>query len=372
VKIDEGELDRAAALLAQGERSAARVVLSGVAETVGPLRFEAFARLAALDEEDGRAEDAAARWQAILADDIDHDLAWAALTRLRARPGARDAATVTNVPAPTLDSGMGVNLSRFEITGEIGRGAFATVYRVRDTVLDLPLALKVLHPFRTASEASARGRDQAFFAETRKVAGLRHRGVIAFYDIDDRARTLVMELITGGTLRDRLRAPGPASSRRWAITELARFAERLLRALSHVHTHGIVHGDLSPRNVLLRAPDDPVLIDFGNTRLGDSPDAPAGTPLYLAPEQFQGAPTSPSTDLFGAGTILFEAAFGHPLRTREDLMAGRTTPGPLPHDDGEATDDPALARRVHGLIEALLHAAADERETAAAAALARL
>ncbi|HEY0706663.1 MAG TPA: protein kinase [Polyangia bacterium] len=368
----DGELDRAAGLLAQGERAAARMVLSGVAQTAGPLRFEALARLAALDEEDGRPEDAAARWQAMLAEDIDNDLAWVGLARLRAQ-GPRETPSAAPPAAPTLDSGVGVNLSRFEITGEIGRGAFATVYRVRDTALDLPLALKVLHPWRGANEASARRRDQAFFAEARKVAALRHRGVIAFYDIDERARTLVMELVTGGTLRDRLRAPVAIAARRFPLEVLVAFARRLLGALAHVHAHGLVHGDLSPRNVLLRAHDDPVLIDFGNTRLGDQPDAPAGTPLYLAPEQFQGAPASPAADLFGAGAMLFEAAFGHALRTRDDLMAGRTTPGPtppLPVDD--ATEDPALGLRLGDLIGALLRPLPEERLAATEAALARL
>ncbi|HEY0712049.1 MAG TPA: serine/threonine-protein kinase, partial [Polyangia bacterium] len=329
---------------------------------------EALARLAALDEEDGRIEEAAARWQAILADDIDHDLSWVALARLRAEPGAREPSSISQAPAATLDSGVGVSLSRFEITGEIGRGAFATVYRVRDRALDLPLALKVLHPTRSASEASARRRDQAFFSEARKVAALRHRGVVAFYDIDERARTLVMELVTGGTMRDRLRTPGPADARRWSPDTLVLFARRLLDALGYVHAHGLVHGDLSPRNVLLRAPDDPVLIDLGNTRLPDHPDAPAGTPLYLAPEQFQGAPIAPSTDLFGAGAILFEAAFGRALRTRDDLMAGRTIPDPLPALQTGGDLPPGLRT----LLAALLQPAPEARTEATKAALAQL
>lgn len=328
---DDPRFARAAELLGRGERGAARAVLGELAAQTPLSEGERFclvqARLAGLDEAEGDLEAAVRRWQAVLAVDVDHDLAWANLARLGlAVPGGEVAPVRSGaVASATLDSGVGVSLARFEILGELGRGAFATVYRVRDRALDLPLALKVLHPPSSADHAAALRRDQLFFAQARRIAGLRHPGVVAIYDIDERARTLVMELIAGGTLRDRLRPRG-APMRALPVDELIPLARRLSEALLHVHAQGIVHGDLSPRNVLLRHPDAPVLIDFGGTRsdTDTDADAPAGTPLYLAPEQFQGAPTSAEADLFAAGAILYEAATGEPMRTRDDLIAGRT------------------------------------------------
>jgi tRNA A-37 threonylcarbamoyl transferase component Bud32 len=366
----EALVARAADLLVRGERVAARALLESMLDLSPPLsrawRCEVLGRLAALEEGQGNVEEAARRWQAVLAEDIDHDVAWANLRRIKAAftPAASpdDAAPRPVVAAPTLDSGAGVDIQRFEILGELGRGAFATVYRARDRTLGLPLALKVLHPRTGADPEQSQRRDQIFFNEARRVAALRHPGIVAFYDIDPRARTLVMELIAGGTLRDRLRGPGRALVP-LPPPQLVPFARRLLEALLHVHAQGIVHGDLSPRNVLLRRPDQPVLIDFGSPHLGDHDEGPAGTPLYLAPEQFQGAGVSAAADLFAAGTVLWEAAFGRPMRTREDLIAGRTAPPPLP----PVSPSPEL----HPLLAALV-LPPGQRAAATALALANL
>ena len=347
-------VERARGLLARGERTPARALLTSIAHTGGTAARDALALLALLHEGEGQLEAAIARWQAILADQIDDDEAWTQLRRLgRESQVAPPSSAGIGAAAPTLESAAGVRLSRFEIVGELGRGTFATVYRARDRVLALELALKVLHP-RSGGGADRGDRD--FFAETRKIANLRHRGIVAFYDIDDRARTLVMELIPGGTLRDHLRdrsrsRGGQEDHAGLPSNELGLLARRLLAALQHLHAHQIVHGDLSPRNLLLRAPGDPVLVDFGGAHLGNITDQPAGTPLYLAPEQFAGTPVSAAADLFAAGAVLWEAAAGHPMRTRDDLMAGRTGPRPLPAEIAAGLP-PDVAEVIAGLTSA--------------------
>jgi serine/threonine protein kinase len=285
------------------------------------VRREAVRRLAELDEADGAVIAAAERWEKIIADDIDDPQARTHLALLR--PARSD---IDVQPSQTLVSPAGVETLRFRLLRELGRGATATVYLARDETLGLDVALKVLHP-----QLSGSGRSDAlrrFFADARVAAAVRHPGVVAIYDVDEAARAVAMEWIAGGTLRQRLREhPGglPAA-------ELRATARSLLAAIDHVHAAGIIHGDLKPSNLLLRAPGDVVLADFGAAELtggarGNRPGpvGAAGTPLYFAPEQFQGAPASQTADLYAVGAILWETATGRPLRSHADLMRGAAT-----------------------------------------------
>ena len=321
-------------LIAAGEHGAARRALAPLEAQLEnawtrqrsgtlpglPTEREVERALAELDEADGAVSSAAGRWERLLADDIDDAQARARLARLRPTapsPLRRDDGAGA---AETLVSPEGVETLRYRLAREIGRGATATVYLARDEALDLSVALKILHPQLAGTRrAEALGR---FLAGARLLGGLRHPGVVAVYDVDEQARALAMEWIAGGTLRARLAAhPGglPAA-------EVAATARGLLATLGFLHGQGIVHGDLKPSNLLLRAPGDVVLADFGAAvqvdreagaaRLGEA----GGTPLYLAPEQFQGAPASAETDLYAAGAILWEAATGHSLRSHADLL----------------------------------------------------
>jgi hypothetical protein len=357
-------------LAALGENAAARAVLAPLEADRHPMLPEAVARLAALDEREGRLEEAAARWERLLADDIEDDRAWAHLRRLRLplEAGTVPAAGGGAVAAPTLDSAGGVSLSRFQLLREIGRGSSATVYLARDRALGLELALKVLHP-RGRGPAAA-DLDRRFFHEARTVAALRHPGVVAIYDVDEAARTLVMEALGGGSLRERLRARPPSASGGLPPDEARAIAAGLLSALAYVHERGVVHGDLTPRNVLFRAPGHPVLVDFGIARLRETQpsetlEQPAGTPLYLAPEQFRGAPSSERTDLFGAGALLWEALAGRPMRTHADLVGERPLVRPLPPDAVAA--QPRLAQLIERLTAAEpAHRPPDARKALAA------
>jgi tRNA A-37 threonylcarbamoyl transferase component Bud32 len=321
-------------LLSSGERSAARRALApwdganvgagggGGADT--PSARQAERMLAEIDEAEGALISAALRWERLLADDIDDAQARAHLARLRPAAGvpALDGRGRAD-RADTLITPEGVEALRFRLLREIGRGATATVYLARDEALDLPVALKVLHP----QLADARRSDalRRFFAEARLAAAIRHPGAVAIYDVDEAAHALAMEWIAGGTLRTRLRENVgglPAA-------ELTATARGLLATLAYLHGRGIVHGDLKPSNLLLRAPGEVVIADFGAAELiGAAPtnaDA-GGTPLYLAPEQFRGAPTSPATDLYAAGAVLFEMTLGRPLRSHAALLRGSSEP----------------------------------------------
>ncbi|HSY38083.1 MAG TPA: protein kinase, partial [Polyangia bacterium] len=286
--------------------------------------------LAELDEVDGAVAAAAGRWERLLADDIDDAQARARLARLRPTvPSPLRRESDHGGTAETLVSPEGVEALRYRLVREIGRGATATVYLARDEALDLSVALKILHPQLAGTRRTEPlGR---FLTGARLLAGLRHPGVVAVYDVDEPARALAMEWIAGGTLRARLGAHPEGLP----ADEVATTARGLLSTLAFLHAQGIVHGDLKPSNLLLRAPGEVVLADFGGAvqldreakaaRLGEA----GGTPLYLAPEQFQGAPASGETDLYAAGAILWEAVTGRPLRSHADLLQrGR------PEDEG--------------------------------------
>jgi serine/threonine protein kinase len=154
-----------------------------------------------------------------------------------------------------------------------------------------------------------------------------------------------MEWIAGGTLRQRLREHPDGLP----TAELRATARSLLGALRHLHAAGIAHGDLKPSNLLLRAPGEVVLADFGSAELtggARGSTGAAGTPLYFAPEQFQGAPSSPATDVYAAGAILWEAVTGRPLRSHADLMRGVVAPDPFSTEDRARIEahGPALLR----------------------------
>lgn len=310
-------------LLDSGERAAARQALAPLegagADPGSPVGRQAERTLAEIDEAEGALASAALRWERLLADNIDDAQARAHLARLRpASGGAGLEGDGRPDRAETLVSPEGVETLRFRLLREIGRGATATVYLARDEALDLLVALKVLHP--QLADARRSNSLRRFFAEARLAAAIRHPGAVAIYDVDEAARALAMEWIPGGTLRTRLRERGGAID----AAELTATARAVLGTLAYLHGRGIVHGDLKPSNLLLRAPGQIVIADFGTAELVGAARAESvgGTPLYLAPEQFRGAPSSPATDLYAVGAVLFEMSVGQPLRSHASLVRG--------------------------------------------------
>lgn len=332
-------------LLATGERRAARQALVGLDED-DDLALEANALLADIEEGDGALGAAVERWERVLADRVDHPQARARLAALRSGRAPASADRGIETAAATFVSPEGVRAMRWRLLRELGRGASAAVYLARDESLGIEVALKVLHPHLGHSARSESCR--RFFAEARTAAALRHPGVVAIYDLDEATRSLAMEYLAGGTLKQRLAAGAPGPD------EAIATARSLLGALAFVHGSGVTHGDLKPSNLLLRRPGSVVLADFGIARLGPaaSPEPgrpaeiPAGTPLYLAPEQFRGAPASPFTDLYAAGAILWETLAGRALRTHADLIAQRIEAPPLPPLPPEVEGLAELAARL--------------------------
>jgi Tol biopolymer transport system component len=232
----------------------------------------------------------------------------------------------------------GTRLGPYEVTAAIGAGGMGEVYRARDTRLDRSVAIKVL-PERLSSNPQLRER---FAREAKAISNLTHPHICALYDIgqSEGADYLVMELLEGESLADRLsRGPLPPE-------QVIRFGVQIAEALYTAHKQGIVHRDLKPGNVMLTK-SGAKLLDFGLASVGvaapghPAPEAGAATlaterrPLteegtvlgtfqYMAPEQVEGLPADPRTDIFALGATLYEMATGRRAfegKTRASLIA---------------------------------------------------
>ncbi|GAA1327051.1 serine/threonine-protein kinase [Pseudonocardia xinjiangensis] len=194
---------------------------------------------------------------------------------------------------------------RYELGDVLGAGAAATVYRAVDRHSGRSVAVKLFDP------QVSRPRRPGHVVEAAALGELRHPALVELYatGVDNGLAYLVMQLVDGGTLSDRI-AGGPVP-----VGTAAAMGARLADALAHVHERGIVHRDLKPGNVLLDADQRPYLADFGVSRLIDATRVTAtgfvvGTPAYMAPEQVRGQAVGPPADVYALGLILLEAVTG--------------------------------------------------------------
>ena len=199
---------------------------------------------------------------------------------------------------------------RLQFLERIGRGSFGEVYRAWDTKLDREVAVKLLH----AGGANAEG--ATVLKEARLLARVRHPNVVTVYDADeiDGRVGLWMDFIHGRNLEQIL-----GERKKFDDREVTRIGIELCRALSAVHDAGLLHRDIKAQNVMQASDGRLVLMDFGTGReLEKTPSSSldeAGTPLYLAPEIFQGAQATVRTDIYSTGVLLFHLMTGsYPVR----------------------------------------------------------
>ena len=209
----------------------------------------------------------------------------------------------------------GSKLGPYEIIASIGAGGMGEVYRAKDTRLNRDVAIKVL----LASLANDPGRRERFEREARAVAALSHSNIINIFDtsVHDGHPFVVMELLDGETLRDRL-AGGPLP-----VRKAVEIAVQIARGLGAAHDRQIVHRDLKPENIFVLRDGQVKVLDFGLAR-DITPSSGAtetraavtdagiamGTVGYMAPEQIRTQPVDGRTDLFAFGAVLFEMLTG--------------------------------------------------------------
>ncbi|HET8725159.1 MAG TPA: protein kinase [Anaeromyxobacteraceae bacterium] len=237
------------------------------------------------------------------------------LEDLIAPEGAPAADATAWRPAPE----PGTRIGRFEIVSELGRGGFGIVYEALDRDLGRSVAFKLLQ-----GSARPTAREERLLREAETAARLSHPNVVTLHDAgrSEYGPYLVLELLRGETLADRL-AAGPVP-----LAMAVRVAVEIGRGLSQAHAQGIVHRDLSPRNVFLCADGHVKLLDLGMAQAFGRRKVEGGTPAYMAPEQWRGAPEDERTDVFALGVLLYR------------MLAGEL---PFPDDDGRSAAGPRRA-----------------------------
>jgi len=209
---------------------------------------------------------------------------------------------------------VGRTLGHYRVLEQIGAGGMGIVYRAHDERLERDVALKVLPPGTLAEEAVRR----RFRKEALTLSQLNHPNIASVYDFDtqDGVDFLVMELIQGETLGEKL-AAGALGEK-----EISRLGTQLAQGLAAAHEQGVVHRDLKPGNLRLTSDGRLKILDFGlaTLRRPERADAStvsmtetrglAGTLPYMAPEQLRGEKADARSDIFSAGVVLYEMATG--------------------------------------------------------------
>ncbi len=206
-----------------------------------------------------------------------------------------------------MSIGPGTRLGAYVVQEFIGQGAMGVVYRAYHAELERVAAVKVLQGLATDGDSSAR-----FRREAQAIAHMRHPNVLNVFDFGEFEGTpyMIVEYVEGGSLSARLkRSPIDQES-------ALRYLQGIGEALDYAHSHGIVHRDVKPANVLLGPEDAPILADFGLVKLMESSSIASltgvttGTPAYMAPEQVTGKHVGPAADRYAFAVMAYEMLTG--------------------------------------------------------------
>jgi tetratricopeptide (TPR) repeat protein len=212
---------------------------------------------------------------------------------------------------------IGSLIGPYRVDGLLGRGGMGEVYRAFDVRLGRAVALKMLPDHKRTDPAVER-----FLREARAASALNHPNIVTVHEIgetDGGAPYMVQELVEGRTLRSTLRAMP-----RLPLADVADVGRQVARALAAAHRAGIVHRDIKPENLMQRRDGYVKVLDFGLARVvvaddthgdtlqheGTAPGVVVGTSAYMSPEQAQGHPVGPASDVFSLGVVLYELATG--------------------------------------------------------------
>ncbi|MGH7631254.1 MAG: protein kinase domain-containing protein [Gemmatimonadales bacterium] len=261
-----------------------------------------------------------------------------------------------------LEAGLA---DRYALQREIGRGGMATVFLAHDAKHDRSVALKVLHP-----ELAVALGPERFQREIRLAARLQHPHILTVLDSGEAGGHLwfTMPFVEGESLRSRL-----SRERQLPLDDAVRIGIEAARALDYAHTHGVVHRDVKPENILLTADGTTLVADFGIARALGGDDAQltetgmsVGTPTYMSPEQAAGERNVDGrSDIYSLGCVLYEIIAGEPPftgPTAQVVLMRRFTDTPRPLHEVRDTVPAGVEQAV---FKALARSPADRFATAA-------
>ncbi|HET7107099.1 MAG TPA: protein kinase [Candidatus Acidoferrum sp.] len=205
-----------------------------------------------------------------------------------------------------------VKAGRYEILGELGRGAMGVVYRATDPVIGRTVAVKTI---RLSEEGTGLSRQELlsrFQTEARAAGLLTHPNIVVVYDAGEENGLfyITMELIEGKSLQALL-----DSGHSFPVPRVLRIMEQTCSALQFAHERSIVHRDIKPANLMLTADDTVKVTDFGTAKIlqfgtVQQTTHVMGTPSYMSPEQVKGRPVDGRSDIFSLGVLLYEILTG--------------------------------------------------------------
>lgn len=257
------------------------------------------------------------------------------------------------------------SLGRYEIQREIGRGMMGVVYEAVDPALGRTIALKTIEIGFTLSPEEHESFEQRFLVEARIAARLSHPNIVLIHDVGRDASTgtlfMALEYLEGRTLAEVIKRGPPLDWR-----EALRITARLAEALDHAHSHGVIHRDIKPGNVMLLPTGDPKIMDFGIAKVETAriqltmAGQSFGTPLYMSPEQALGEAVDRTTDIFSLGSIAYSLLAGRPAFWAESIprIVARVAQDDPPPPSQFA---PGLPARVDRVIARAMAKKASER-----------
>jgi eukaryotic-like serine/threonine-protein kinase len=298
--------------------------------------------------------------------DLGRDVAAAELaeqsTRLYQSPEELSSRFDLALLEPSEQPGSLGRLGKCEVLALIGFGGMGVVFRAQDQHLLRNVAIKVMSRDLATSDTARR----RFIREARAAAAINHPNVVTIHSVDEHTPFLVMELLDGESLRDRLR-----HRPKLELLDVLNIAAQIAAGLAAAHAHGVIHRDIKPGNIMLLDKLQRVKItDFGLARVAldnaelTSGEMGIGTPTYMSPEQVKGGKIDARSDLFSLGCVMYAMLRGHspfqgatPLEVARKVVDG--DPSPPPADEnvpGFLTD----------IIERLLEKSPDNRYQSAA------
>jgi len=254
-------------------------------------------------------------------------------------------------------------VGRYEITGELGRGAMGVVYKALDPTIGRTVALKTMRLDVHGLDAQEMVR--RFQNEARAAGVLNHPNIVTIYDAGehDGIFYIAMEFIEGTTLHEIL-----AEKRVLSTEEVLQYTRQIARGLDYAHSNGIVHRDIKPANIMITANGTVKIMDFGIAKSGGqvtNTGQVLGTPNYMSPEQVKGRQLDGRSDLFGLGVILYEMMTGEKPFVGQNvttIIYKIVNENPITPRDLDVTVHPGLSAIV---VKALAKAPDDRYQTGA-------